>query len=480
MEPEKQKFYLTNAIPYVNASPHIGFAMELVASDLLARFYRLAGFDVHFLAGTDENSLKNVLAAEKANLPTNEFVNEYARKFIDLGQALEISNDSFIRTTEKKHIQGAQKLWAACQPEDIYKKAYEGLYCVGCEQFYSAGELINGLCPEHGTKPELVKEENYFFKLSNYQKDLERLIESGELEILPAFRKKEIFNFIKSGLVDFSISRSRERARGWGVPVPGDDAQVMYVWFDALSCYITGLDYATNGELYRKYWPGNHMIGKGIIRFHAVYWPAMLLSAGLPLPKKIFVHGYLTVDGQKMGKSLGNSVDPVALIKKYGADPVRYFLLREIPFGQDGDFSVAKLEARYQGDLANGLGNLLSRVTNLVETDLDGVVPDTVPSPKDLDEVYDLVSELKFHEALEQIWKEIAWANKYIDETKLWDQAQKNPQLFSEVISNLVALLADIATKLSPFMPETAERIRIVLSAEKIKKSEPLFPRIST
>ncbi len=473
-----QKFYITTAIPYVNASPHIGHALEFVEADALARFYRLAGREVYFLTGADENSLKNVLAAEKEGISTQQLVDKIVKQFIDLLRALEISNDQFIRTTERRHFLGAQKLWLSCKKEDIYKQSYRGLYCVGCEQFYTEKELVNGRCPEHQTELEAVEEENYFFRLSNYQDRLLDLIETNELEVIPDSRRNEVLSFLRGGLEDFSISRSQERARGWGVPVPGDESQVMYVWFDALSNYITALGYGTDEALFKKYWPADgHVIGKGIIRFHAVYWPAMLLSAGLSLPKKIIVHGYLTIDDQKMSKSLGNVIDPQELIVKYGADAVRYFLLREIPFGQDGDFSEDKLKARYEGDLANGLGNLFSRVTTLIAQNLEGKLPDRIESPRKFEEVSELTMGLKFHEALTRIWEEVAWANKYIDETKPWESAKNNPKLFEEVIFNLVAHLQEISKKLAPFMPETAEKIRDALSEEKITKPEALFPR---
>src|SRR3989338_3267185 len=316
-----KRVYLTTAIPYVNASPHIGFALEAVQADCLARFYRALGYDVFFATGTDENSLKNVQAAEAEGITVQKLVDRYAKQFEDLKQALNLSWDKFIRTSTKDHFKGAQKLWLLCKKEDIYKKKYRGLYCVGCELFYTKGELVEGKCPEHQTVPEEIEEENYFFKLSNYQEYLERLISTDKLQITPITRKNEVLSFIRSGLSDFSISRSRERARGWGVPVPGDDSQVIYVWFDALTNYLTALGFGTDETLYRKYWadsprstpgvslvtsrhtPGVnkdrvtrlHVIGKGIIRFHAVYWPAMLASAGLPLPNEEFVHGYITV-----------------------------------------------------------------------------------------------------------------------------------------------------------------------------------------
>ena len=287
----KNKFYITTAIDYVNAKPHIGHAVEKVQTDVLARWHRdILKDETYFLTGSDENSLKNVQAAKKAGKPVEDFVAENVVYFQDLKEMLNLSNDQFIRTTEKKHFEGVQKIWSAFKKEDIYKKFYKGFYCVGCEEFKTEKDLIDGKCPEHLSVPELVEEENYFFKLSNYQKKLEELISQDIIQVAPGFRKNEVLSFVKQGLEDFSISRSVKRAENWGVPVPGDDSQIMYVWVDALSNYVTALDYAHDGELYRKFWEGDgervHVIGKGILRFHSIYWPAMLLSAGLPVPTK--------------------------------------------------------------------------------------------------------------------------------------------------------------------------------------------------
>ena len=363
----RKKFYITTALPYVNSAPHIGFALEIVQTDVIARYHRMLKEDVFFLTGTDENSLKNVQTAQKEGIKVKELVDRNAKRFYALKDCLNLSFDDFIRTTEERHIKGAQKLWLACE-KDIYKKRYKGLYCVGCEAFYKESELQNGLCPEHKTKPEIVEEENYFFRLSKYQRQLKHIIETEQVKIIPQVRKNETLSFIDSGLEDFSISRSVKRAQGWGIPVPGDSSQIQYVWFDALSNYINALGYAENKDNFRRYWPADvHCIGKGILRFHTVYWLAILLSAGLSLPKTIFVHGYITVNGQKMSKSLGNVVDPFKLVEKYGADAVRYFLLREIPPVEDGDYTPEKFKVRYNADLAGGLGNLVARVIKMAE-----------------------------------------------------------------------------------------------------------------
>ncbi len=473
----KEKFFITTAIPYVNAQPHIGFALELIQADVLARYHRTKGEEVFFLTGTDENSLKNVLAAEKVNQPVLEFVDEHVKVFRDLDTALNISVDDFIRTTEDRHIRGAQKLWLACDASgDIYKKKYQGLYCVGCEQFYTEKELIDGLCPEHKTKPELIEEENYFFRLSKYQDWLLEIIENGTLKITPASRANELIEFIKSGLEDFSISRSNSRAKNWGIEVPGNASQKIYVWFDALTNYINALGYGTDETKFQEWWDQSyraHIIGKGISRFHAIYWPAMLRSAGVAIPNEIFIHGYVTVNGEKISKSTGNTVDPFEVVKKYGADAVRYFLLREIPSFEDGDFSIAKLEARYTGDLANNLGNLVSRVAKLVETQLRSETPKLEVDPFVNEEIaktkikcHEAIGTFKFHDALAHLWELYTFANAYINDKAPW----KTGDIIA--IASISHLIAESTKLLEPFLPETAEKIRK-------GQTDQLFPRLN-
>lgn len=477
----KKKFYLTTAIPYVNAKPHLGFALEAVQADVVARYHRIIGEDTMFLTGTDENSLKNVQAAAAEKVTPQELCNKNAENFKQLKEILNLSFDDFIRTTEERHIKGAQKFWSACKAEDMYKKPYKGHYCIGCEAFYMEKDLIDGKCPEHHTKPEIISEENYFFKLSSYQNKLIRLIESGELDIYPKERKNEVMSFIKQGLEDFSISRSTKRAAGWGIPVPGDEEQMMYVWFDALTNYITALGYATDDERFKRFWPADlHMVGKGIIRFHAVYWPAMLLSAGLPLPKRIFVHGYVNINGQKMSKSIGNVIDPVQMVEDYGTDALRYYLLREVPPCQDGDFSMEKFIQRYNADLANDLGNLTSRVSNMIERFFRGRLPEMeVENEYDLERVNLLISQFRFNEALEYIWGIIRAANKYVEEEKPWELfSVKNIDKLTKVMNKLLVTVKDIALALEPFLPEASEEIMQNFSQEKITKPDPLFPRI--
>ena len=473
-----KKFYITTAIPYVNGDPHIGHALEFVQTDVLARYYRQKAHDVFFLSGADENSLKNVQAAEKEGISTRQLVDKNTQKFIDLAEALNISNDDFIRTVSDKHFAGAQKLWLACKKEDIYRKKYKGLYCIGCEQFFTEKELVDGKCPEHQKEPETVEEENYFFRLSNYQKQLEKLIESDEYEIIPKTRKNEVLSFIRMGLEDFSISRSQFRAKNWGVPVPMDDSQVIYVWFDALSNYITALGYDKKAKEFKKYWPADvHVIGKGIIRFHAVYWPAMLLSAGIPLPKKLFVHGYINIEGGKISKSLGNTINPFFLVEKYGVEVVRYYLLRYIHPVQDSDFSLQKLEESYNSDLANGLGNLVSRVAGLIE---QNNIKIKIEKPKEDEEFEKLVDSFSFDQALKYIWDKISEVDGKISNTKPWYLAKEGKvKEVSEILNQAANDVLQISYLLKPFLPAVSVKIKNIFFSVKVVKGDPLFPRLN-
>ena len=470
-----KRIYITNAIPYVNAAPHVGHALEYVQTDCLARFYKLSGFDVFYAAGADENSLKNVQAAEAENVPIQKLVDKYAKEFENLKDTLNISWDVFNRTSQRHHIAGAQKLWSLCKKEDIYKKKYRGLYCVGCEVFYNADEIKGGVCPDGHTNIEEVEEENYFFKLSIYTDFLKQQISTDQLKILPQTRKNEVLSFIDQGLEDFSISRSIERARGWGVPVPGDDSQVMYVWFDALTTYLTALGYPS-GDLFKKYWTDNpnrlHVIGKGIIRFHAVYWPAMLKSAGIPLPKTEFIHGYITVEGQKISKTMGNVIDPFDLVGKFGQEAVRYYLLREIPAWGDGDFSISRFKELYNGELANGLGNLVARIARLcADTKLN------LPPKKNFKFKINIANELKsfrFDRALISLWEEISQLDKKINQEKPWELQGLT---LKKTISPIAQEIREIAFNLSPFLPKTAKTILDQFTG-KVSAQDPLFPSI--
>lgn len=471
------RFYVTTAIDYVNAKPHIGHAVEKLQADVLARYHRdILKDETYFLTGSDENSLKNVQSAQKASRDVHEFVAENAESFRALKEQLNLSFDQFIRTTEKKHFAGAQKMWVAFKKEDLYKKTYKGLYCVGCEEFKSEKDLVDGKCPDHLTQPEVVEEENWFFKLSNYQQKLEELIESDAIKIVPAYRKNEVLSFIRQGLEDFSVSRSVARAQGWGVPVPGDESQIMYVWVDALSNYITALDYATEGELYQKFWRQNenrvHVIGKGILRFHAVYWPAMLLSANLPVPTKILCHEYLTINGQKISKTLGNVINPDEVVAKFGVDGARYVLLTSLPASKDGDVSWEKMTEKYNADLANGLGNLVSRVLRLSFNCKLQIAGDKQIAN---DKSFKLLEEFKIDQALEEIWQIVRGANKFIEDNKPWELAKSDEEKFTAVMQKLLGDLQLIAALLVPFLPETSQKIKTALET---KQAEPLFQRI--
>lgn len=474
-----KKLFVTTAIDYVNAFPHAGHALEKIEADVVSRYYRNSGNDVFFLTGTDENSLKNVQSAIKEGIATQILVDRNVKKFFELKEALNLSINDFIRTTEKRHILGVQKLWQACQ-KDIYKKNYQGLYCVGCEEFYKESELINGLCPEHKVKPELVKEENYFFRLSKYQNQLKTLIESDKIEVIPLSRKNEVLSFIERGLEDICISRSADRAHHWGIDVPGDPSQKIWVWFDALSNYITSLGYAENEKRFQEWWQENnnilHIIGKGILRFHAVYWPAMLLSAGLNLPRRIFIHGYLTFEGEKMAKSLGNVVDPFDLVEKYGRETIRYFFIREFSSFEDGNFSEKRIKERYNSDLAQGIGNLLSRILALGEK-YGEIIPLKVnklrPNIEKIEKAYhQCFIDFRFNEALAQVWNLTNILNKFITDNKPWESLENNKSLFLEDLSTLILSLGKVALFLNPVMPETSEKILRELSLLNIPEKE--------
>jgi methionyl-tRNA synthetase len=472
--------YITTTIPYVNARPHIGFALEVVQADVLARFGRQRGDRVRFQAGTDDNSLKNVLAAQAAGEDVREFVDRNAETFLALGPALSLTVDDIIRTSrDVRHRPGVERFWQACAAAgDLYRKRYEGLYCTGCEQFYSPAELRAGRCPEHDTEPQRVAEENWFFRLSRYGDRLREAITGGELRIEPAGRRNEVLAFIDGGLEDFSVSRPAERASGWGIPVPGDPSQVIYVWFDALCNYVTALGYGTGEEAYRTWWAGPgrriHLLGKGVLRFHAVYWPAMLLSSGQPLPTGIFVHDYLTAGGRKISKSAGSGADPVALAAEYGPDAVRWWLLREVPRVGDADFTVERMIARADDELANGLGNLVNRVIAMIHRYRGGRVPAPQPVPVDGenlsaaigqagDRVAAALAEFDFRQATAAVWAIADEANRFINQVRPWELARAERdgdtaagRRLDGVLSALFGACVALAAELEPFLPDAA------------------------
>ncbi len=471
---ENKKFYITTAIPYVNGKPHIGHALEYFQADTIRNYQKLIGKETLLLSGADENALKNVQAAEKEGTPVQDFLDKNSEVFRNAFASLGVKLDVFERGSDSvSHFPGVQKLWNLClENGDIYKKEYTGLYCIGCESFKTETDLVDGKCPDHLTVPEKVTEENYFFKLSTYQNILLEKIESNEIKIIPENKKSEIISFISSGLEDFSISRSKERAKGVGVPVPGDPNQVMYVWFDALAIYITGIGYGTDEEKFQKWWPADvHVIGKDINRFHTVYWPAMLLSAKLPLPKCVLIHGFITSNGQKMSKTLGNVIDPFEMVEKFGLEPFRYFLLSQVPTNDDGDFTQERFKEVYTSELSNGLGNLVARVAKLAENNNISIDPyDNSFVP----EVEDDLKDFRFNIAIQRIRGVIAALDKSVNESKPWE-LKGNEAV--NVITVLSKGVQQVAFNLQPFLPDTARKILNQFSGE-IRSSSPLFPRL--
>lgn len=474
-----KKFYITTAIAYVNGAPHIGHALEFIQADVLARYYRLLGVPTFFLTGTDEHGIKNYTSAETAGLKPKEFVDKNAKVFQELDKALNISQDFFIRTTDKEiHYPGVEKFWKALvDAGDIYKGKYEGLYCPGHEAFLNEADLVDGKCPDHEAPLQKIVEENYLFRYTKYVPKVIELIESGKLSVIPGFRKNEIINLLKSNPGDVSFSRPKDKLP-WGIPVPGDPDQIIYVWSDALVNYLTGVGYGRDEELFKKWWPADlHVIGKDILRFHAGLWPAMLLSAEVELPKVIFVHGFVNTGGRKLSKSTGNTVDPFELVKQYGVDPLRYFLLRESPPTGDSEFTIAKFEARFNADLASGLGNLVSRVATLAEK--SGLEIAAKPAKPLLDSPYRIaIEDYRFNDALSYVWSKISESDKVISEAKPWETLESDPEKTQEVLRNLVLQLREIGELLLPVLPETGEKILGIFAGPKIKSTLPLFPRL--
>jgi methionyl-tRNA synthetase len=482
-----KKFYITTAIPYVNAAPHLGHILEYVQTDVIARYHRLKEDDVFFLTGADENSLKNVQAAEKLGITTKELCNINTAIFIEACNKYNILYNHFIRTSnEEEHFPGVKQIWNLCYENgDIYKKKYKGLYCVGCECFYKEDELEkqgdNYICPEHKKPVEIIEEENYFFKLSNYQNKLIELIGNDIYKIIPESRKNEIISFIEKGLEDFSISRSKERAHGWGIPVPNDESQIMYVWYDALSNYLTGIGYPN--DKYKNWWPADiHVIGKGITRFHAIYWPAMLLSAGIELPKNLFVHGYITIEGEKMSKSLGNIKDPLKLVDKYSRDSIRYYLLSGIPTFLDGDFSESRLIETNNNELVANLGNLVNRTMVFANRYFDSTIPEYNLNEKDEEfiknqkqihkDIEEKLNENKIREALDKIMLISRNSNQYFQENEPWKEAKENKKRCGTIIYVLLNQVKDLGILIYPYLPDAGDKIFKQLNIENKKWDE--------
>lgn len=502
---KNKKFYITTPIYYVNAKPHIGHAYTTITADILARYHRMRGDEVFFLTGTDEHGAKIKQIADKAGKSPKEFVDEISAAFSGAWDVLNISNDNFIRTTSPAHVAAAQEVTQKLfDKKFIYKGKYEALYCVGCEQYKTKGELVDGKCPDHKIEPEVRSEEAYLFKMSEVQEELLRRIRNGELKISPETRKNEMISFYeKEGLKDVAISRKKENVP-WGIELPFDHDHTLYVWIDAFLNYLTGLGWPKDKKNYKKLWPADlQLMSKDILRVHATIWPAVLLAMDEELPKELFIHGYFTIDGQKMSKSLGNVIDPVELAQKYGVDEVRYFLSREISFGEDGDFSFVRLEERHNADLANGLGNLVARVLAMCEKYFDGKIPlKTGGGVERTWQSYEInMEKLAPHLALKDVWDLISFCDQFINTEAPWQLAKTDKERLSRVIYTLLEILRHIAWQIAPFMPMTSDKIfeQLGLKPEtekkksleeakvwgglvpggKIKKGAALFPRLT-
>jgi methionyl-tRNA synthetase len=490
------RFYITNAIAYVNGDPHLGHALEFVQTDVLARHRRLRGDDVRYLSGTDENALKNVRAAEAANLDAAEFVAARSEAFAGLREPLALSYDDFIRTSaDPRHRPGVERLWRACADAgDLELRAYTGRYCGGCEAFLDDADLVDGACPEHGTAPEPVEERNWFFRLSRHADALEAAIASGALEIEPEHRRNEVLSVLRGGLADFSVSRPRERAGGWGIPVPGDPSQVIYVWFDALANYVTALGYGNGGGDYARWWDGArervHVVGKGITRFHALYWPAILRSAGEPLPTRILVHDYITVAGRKLSKSLGNAADPAALAARYGTDALRWWVVRDVPRAGDADFREDQLTRR-ANELADGLGNLVSRTVALAAR--DGGPAFNWHSPRvSIDRVADpalaaaigaipasvdaALVRFDLRAAADAVWGAVEGANRFVSARRPWEL---EGEARAAVLADALTACCAIAEEIAPFLPGGAARVAAALESGDPAAARRLFPKVA-
>jgi len=470
----KTPFFISTAIDYPSDKPHLGHSLEKIQADVLARYKRLQGFDVHFSTGTDEHGLKIQRKSERAEKKPKEFVDEMSKYFKDAWNLLNISYDDFIRTTEKRHEKVVQEIIKRIYEKgDVYKGKYKGLYCVDCESYYLPKDLVNGKCPIHQKPAEAIEEEAYFFRMSKYQNALIKHIEEDKKFIIPESKKNETLNRLKEPLQDLSISRKTVE---WGIPLHVDKEFTLFVWVDALINYLTTISYPD--EKFQKFWPADiHVIGKDIIWHHSIIWGSLLLSLGLPLPKTIFVHGFITSAGQKMSKSLGNVIDPFELVEKYGTDPVRYFLLREIPPTEDGDFTQEKFKERYNADLSKGLGNLVARIITLAEK----IKPVPQPPNSEVREIVEkteknyqkTLTEFQFNKALISIWDLIGFCDKYIEKEKPWEKSDKQ----GAIIQDLLFVLSNIAKMLKPLLPATSDQI---IEQLKTKKGKSLFPRLNS
>lgn len=469
-----KKFYITTTLPYVNADPHLGFALEIVQADAVARYHKLLGEEVIFNFGTDEHGQKIYQKALEEKKDPQKYCDEYAAKFDSLKKALNLSYTNFIRTTDKKHIKAVHEFWNSCNKNgDIYKKNYKQKYCVGCELEKTDSELVDGKCPLHPNREiELIEEENYFFKFSKYQEKLLKFYENSPAFVIPFSKFNEIKTFVKGGLQDFSVSRLKDKMP-WGIDVPNDPKQVISVWFDALTNYISTLGWPKGKENFENFWPGIQVAGKDNLRQQTAIWQAMLMSAGLPNSRQVFIHGFITVNGQKISKSLGNIINPFDLVEKYGTDALRYYLLAKINPYEDSDFTKEKFEDVYNSDLANGLGNLVSRVAKLCE--ISGFEFEKTSINKFDGTISKPLDEFRFDEAIKIVWAKITETDQYINTNEPWKL--KGEELKSVLTYSVKSLVA-IAYYLAPFLPETAVKIEKQFKGPKIKSEDPLFPRL--
>ena len=476
------KFYITTPIYYVNDKPHIGHAYTTIVADVLARHYRqkLGDKSVYFLTGTDEHGAKIAEAAKAANISPQEFTDQITQEFKTAWEKLDIKYNDFIRTTEDRHKKIVVDILNKLKEVGaLYESEYKGLYCVGCEKFLTDNDLVDGKCPDHDREPEQVTEKNWFFKLADYLPIIEKKIKSDELKIYPATRKNEVLGLIKQGIPDFSISRSNKSVP-WGIDLPWDKEQKTYVWVDALSNYITALDYP-DGKLFKQFWPADkQLLALDILKFHTLLWPAILMALDVELPKELDIHGFFTINGKKMSKSLGNAVSPNELVEKYNPEVTKYLILSQFSFGSESDIRVDHFTEKYNADLVNGLGNLVNRVTNMIEKYLDGKV-DKLAKTDFVEQVNSKIESLKLREALLDIWKLIQESNHLVDDSKPWDLVKNNEHdKIKEVLQTLANNLYNIATALEPFMPNTSQQIIDIITAKKITKPDkPLFPRLN-
>lgn len=481
----EKKLYITTAIPYVNSTPHVGNAMDYLCADIWARYQRQNGNEVRFSVGTDEHGSKIASKAAEAGIDPKSFTDKMSVNFENLMKKMETTYTDFVRTTDEHHIASAQYIWKTLRPY-IYKSSYEGWYCVGCESFITDKEAAenNGICPDHNQPYQHIKEENYYLKASVFTDKIREAIISNEMQIYPEFRKKEFLELIKGGLQDVSISRPNKNL-SWGVPVPDDPEQVMYVWIDALANYITVIGYPDNPD-WQNYWPADvQVLGKDILRFHAGIWPAMLLGLGLALPKKLLVHGHVHSGGQKISKSLGNVIDPIQVIDEYGVDAFRYYFSRHIPTLDDGDFTWELFETSYNTELANDLGNVISRIAGMVTRYQAGVVGEVPQGEHDMDTYHHAMENLEFNKAIDEVWLMVRSLNQYIENVKPWEIAKQistDPEAsvhLGEVLNTSVGALTQIADLLVPFLPDTAEKIHTIFkTGSVISLPGVLFPRI--